>query len=173
MPCKGGFRERIEEGKKRREREREYENSAERKYWVALIDRIYKTPEGITGLSQPEKTYYAVSCLIGEVYNGGFDQYFSNSSGDLYGLALDGLFEFGAEKTACLLVQAKEVLFGVRPVPTDRFKRQKLMPTMGNDGSHPAWERLDLLDKAFYADPDQLTEKCAAYAANHKLYADS
>ncbi|GGI53574.1 DMP19 family protein [Oxalicibacterium solurbis] len=172
MPCKGGFRGRIEEGKKRREREREHENSAERKYWLALIDRIYKTPEGIGGLSHAEKTYYAVSCLMGEVYNGGFEQYFSNSSGELYGLALDGLFEFGAEKTAGLLAQAKEVLFGDLPVPTDQSGRQKLMPTLGND-SHPAWGKLDVLDKAFYADTDQLTEKCAVYAAHHKLYKDS
>lgn len=172
MPCKGGYRERIEEGKKQREREREYEQSAERKYWLALIDRIFNTSQGFAGLSQPEKTYYAVSCLIGEVYNGGFDQFFSNSSGDLYGLALDGLFELGAEKSAGLLVQAKEVLFGDRPVPVDRSKRLDLMPTVANN-SHPAWEKLDSLDRAFYEDSDQLAEKCMAYAISHHLYKDS
>lgn len=171
-PCKGGYRKRIEEGKKQRVRDREYEQSAERKYWLALVDRVFKTPQGMAGLSQPEKTYYAVSCLIGEVYNGGFDQFFSNSSGELYGLALDGLLEFGADKSAGLLIQAKEVLFGEGPVPLDRTKRLKLMPTMGNE-SHPAWGKLDSLDKEFYEDPDRLAEKCKAYAISHHLYKDS
>ena len=172
MPCKGGYQERIEEGKRQRQRERQYEQSAERKYWLDLVHRIFNTQEGFAGLDQPEKTYYAVSCLIGEVYNGGFDQFFSNSSGELYGLALDGLFELEAEKSAALLVQAKEVLFGDRLVPLDRSKRLDLMPTVGND-SHPAWKQLDALDKAFYSDPDQLSESCKAYAIEHHLYTDS
>ncbi len=170
MPCKGGYRQRIEDGKK--QREREYEQSAERKYWLALVDRVFKTSQGMAGLSQPEKTYYAVSCLIGEVYNGGFDQFFSNSSGELYGLALDGLLEFGADKSAGLLIQAKEVLFGDELVPLDRSKRLKLMPTMGNE-THPAWGKLDLLDREFYEDPDRLAEKGKAYAISHHLYKDS
>lgn len=172
MPCKGGYRKQVEEGKIQREREQVYAQSAERKYWLALIDRVFKTSQGIAGLSQPEKTYYAVSCLIGEVYNGGFDQFFSNCSGELYGLALDGLFELGAENTAGLLVQAKEVLFGDQTVPIDHSARHSLMPTVGND-SHPAWEKLDSLDKAFYKDPDQLAEKCTAYAICNHLYEDS
>ena len=172
MPCKGGYRKRIDEGQKQRTREREREQSAERKYWLALIDRIFKTPQGFASLSQAEKTYYAVSCLIGEVYNGGFDQFFSNSSGELYGLALDGLFELDAEKSAGLLVQAKEVLFGDVPVPLDRSKRLNLMPTVGNE-SHPAWKKLDSLDTSFYEDPDQLADKCTAYANRHNLYKDS
>lgn len=172
VPCKSGYRSQIEAGKKRRDREREYERSAGRKYWLALLDRIHRTSQGLASLSQPEKTYYAVSCLVGEVYNGGFDQFFSNSSGALYGLALDGLFELRAEQSAALLVQAKELLFGDGPVPSDRAERLRLMPTVGND-SHPAWQRLDSLDRAFWDDPDQLAEKCTAYANRHHLYDDS
>ena len=169
MPCKGGYRKRIEQGIKHREREREYEQSAERKYWIALINRIFKSPHGFADLSHQEQIYYAVSCLIGEVHNGGFDQFFSNSSGELYGAALAGLLELGAEQTAGLLVQAKEALFGDMPVPIDRSQRLSMMPTMGNE-SHTVWKRLDSLDKAFYKDPDQLTVKCTSYAISHNLY---
>jgi hypothetical protein len=169
MPCKGGYRERIEEGKRQRERERAYEQSAERKYWLNLVQRVHETPEGFYGLAEQEKLYYAVSCLIGEVYNGGFDQFFSNSSGALYAHALNGLFELEAEASAALLVQAKEALFGQQPVPLDRALRLKLMPTVAAE-SPAVSERLDALDTAFYADSDRLAERCAAYAAEHQLY---
>jgi hypothetical protein len=36
------------------------------------LDRVFGTPRGLAGLSQPEQTYYAVSGLMGEVYDGGF-----------------------------------------------------------------------------------------------------
>ncbi len=75
-PCKGGYRANIEAGKKRREEERIYEQSAERKHWRALVSRVYDRPSGFEALRAPEKLYFAVSCLIGEVYNGGFDQFF-------------------------------------------------------------------------------------------------
>ena len=171
MPCKGGYRDGIEAGKARREAERLYDQSAERKYWLELVNRVYHTKEGFAGISPTEKTYYAVCCLVGEVYNGGFDQFFSNSTGDMYGLALNGLFELEADATAAILIQAKEVLFGSKPVPVDQSKRLKLMPTITKDGM-PESEKLDELDTAFYADPDKLGERCKAFAVKHGLYSD-
>lgn len=169
MPCKGGYRERIEEGKRRREQERAYEQSAERKYWLNLVHRVHETPEGFHGLAEQEQLYYAVSCLIGEVYNGGFDQFFSNSTGSLYSYALNGLFELEAEASTALLVQAKELLFGEHPVPLDRTQRCQRMPTVAAD-SPLISKRLDALDTAFYADPDRLAERCKTYAIKHQLH---
>lgn len=171
MPCKGGYRDEIEAGKLRRAAERTYDQSAERKYWLELVNRIYHTKEGFAGISPTEKTYYAVCCLVGEVYNGGFDQFFSNSTGDMYGVALDGLFELEADATAAILIQTKEVLFGSSPVPVDRSERMKLMPTILRDGT-PESRKLEALDTAFYADPDQLGERCKAFAIKHGLYTD-
>ena len=169
MPCKGNFREQIEAGKRRREQDRIYEQSPERKYWLDLVRRVYKTSQGFGGLSQAEKTYFAISCLIGEVYNGGFEQFFSNSSGELYALALGGLFELEAEASVALLEQAKELLFGHSPVPIDQARRQETMPTRTNEFT-PEWKQLDVIDKAFYRDPDRLAERCKAYAIQHSLY---
>ena len=171
MPCKGGYRDRIEAGKIRRNAERIYEQSAERKYWLKLVDRVHRTTEGFDGLPSAEKTYFAVSCLIGEVYNGGFDQFFSNSSGEMYGAALDGLWEFEAIASAGLLIQAKEVLFGSKPVPVDRRQRLRLMPTIENDAA-PEHQQLEELDKAFWEDPEKLGERCKVFANKHGLYAD-
>jgi hypothetical protein len=171
-PCKGGFRKNIEKGKKNREQQREFENSAERKYWLALVNLVFETPQGIANLNHPEKTYYAVKCLVGDVYNGGFEQYFFNTSGDLYCYAIDGLHELGAENSVNLLLKAKEVLFGSAPVPIDQLSRRSIMITLADD-SGPTFENLSLLDAEFWKDPDQLAEKCEGYARRHKLYGNA
>jgi hypothetical protein len=93
-PCKGGFRERIEAGKLRQAQEREFKQSPERRFWLDLVSRAHAYPDGLTKLSSAEKTYYSVSCLIGEVYNGGFEQFFFNSAGSMYGFSsVPTLFE--------------------------------------------------------------------------------
>lgn len=171
MPCKGGYRERIQEGRRQRQRDREYAKSAESMYWQELVQRVFRTSEGFDGLSMEEQTYFAVNCLIGEVYNGGFDQFFSNSSGAHYLRALDGLRTLGADSSMKLLLQAKQVLFAEHPVPIDREARIKLMPTTTGDESAEEWVQLEALDKAFWADPDKLGERCQAYARENQLYA--
>jgi hypothetical protein len=171
MPCKGGYRDRIEAGKRQREEDRAYEQSAERKYWRNLVGRVHDTSAGFNGLRSEEKTYFAVSCLIGEVYNGGFDQFFSNSSGEMYGIALAGLWELEANVSAGLLLRAKEVLFGGRLVPVNQGERCKQMPTVGNDAA-PEHKQLDELDKLFYEDPDKLGDRCKLFAISNGLYAD-
>jgi hypothetical protein len=170
MPCKGGYRDRIEEGKRQRQRDREYAKSAESLYWQDLVRRVFKTSEGFNGLRAEEQTYFAVSCLTGEVYNGGFDQFFSNSSGEYYLLALACLRSLGADASAALLLQAKQVLFADHPVPLDREERMELMPTAKGE-SAAEWKQLEALDKAFWADPDKLGERCQTYAYENRLYA--
>ena len=56
-----------------------------------------------TALTLAEQHYYAVSVLKGEVYNGGVEQYFGNSSADHYLIACAGLRTLGALHTLALL----------------------------------------------------------------------
>ena len=84
IPCKGGYRQTIEDGKPFHTERRRYLASPQALYWSALVNRVYDGGEGFAGLSPAERSYYAVSVLSGEVHNGGFDQYFGNSSGDQY-----------------------------------------------------------------------------------------
>jgi hypothetical protein len=167
MPCKGGYRTNIEASKKQREVDRLYENSAERKHWLHLIRRVHDTQDGFQKLSSPEKTYFAVCCLIGEVYNGGFDQFFSNSSGAFYAYALDGLLEMQAEECAAQLARAKQLLFGELLIPIDQAERNA---KMRQEVSNP---ELDALDKKFWSDPEGLGARCAQFAKDHALYQDS
>ena len=166
MPCKGGYRANIEAGKKQREVDRFYEQSAERKHWLQLVRRVHETQDGFQKLTLPERTYFAVSCLIGEVYNGGFDQFFSNSSGAFYAYALDGLLEMQAEECAAQLARAKQLLFGEAVIPLDQAERNA---KMRQEASNP---ELDALDKKFWADPEGIGARCAQFAKAHALYQD-
>ncbi|WP_163324627.1 DMP19 family protein, partial [Enterobacter hormaechei] len=73
------------------------------------------------------------SVLSGEVHNGGFDQYFGNSSGDQYQAARAGLRELEAEDALALLERAAALLFGDGPVPVSQAERQLRMPTWADE----------------------------------------
>jgi len=171
MPCKGGYREQLEAGKRAREQEREYEKSPAHLFWLSLIRRVHAKPGTLDSLSPEERTYYAVRCLRGEVFRGGFYQFFSNS-GHLYGLALDGLLQMEAERTYSVLTQAKELLFGSQPVPNDVAARDSLLPDIeALDVKDDRGLALDALEQAFYDDPEELDVRCIRFALNHGLYA--
>jgi Domain of unknown function (DUF4375) len=55
-----------------------------------------KRLKGFGGLPRQEKLYFSVCILDGEVYNGGFHQFFFNYSGEHYHEAFFGLAELGA-----------------------------------------------------------------------------
>ncbi|MBC3953547.1 DMP19 family protein [Pseudomonas triticifolii] len=170
MPCKGGYRERIEDGKLRAEDRKHYIASPQALYWSALVNRVYDTPEGFSGLALAEQRYYAVSVLQGEVYNGGFDQYFGNSSGEHYADACAGLLELGATQTLALLEEARRLLFGTQPVPSDQGLRQLSMPTYADDPDLECEAALDALDTQFYRNTEQLDERLLTYARKHRLF---
>lgn len=170
MPCKGGYRERIEQSKRRAEEHKKYIASPQALYWEALVDRVYHTPEGFSGLALAEQHYYAVSVLVGEVYNGGFDQYFGNSSGDHYAEACAGLLQLEATQTLALLEKAKRLLFGIQPVPTNQGLRQLSMPTYADQPDLDCEAALDTLDQQFYLDCEQLDERLLRYAGEHRLF---
>ncbi len=92
-------------------------------------------------LSDAERTIYIVYTLEGEVNNGGFAQYFYNSSGDL-GYELEAAFQkIGASETATICEKATAV-FGTA-YPQDRSERQDIM--MSDDNVHfgDIWSECD------------------------------
>jgi len=136
----------------------------------SLIERVQRSPGGFGGLSEPEKLYYAVALLRNEVNNGGFDQYFFNSSGSYYNYAEEGLVAIGATHTLELLRQAKEIVFPAISVPQDTQTRRELLPAIEPDTPSPEWSRkLDELDQRFYANSDNLTPRLEAFAREQGL----
>ncbi|MBV8408626.1 MAG: DUF4375 domain-containing protein [Alphaproteobacteria bacterium] len=167
VPCKRGFRKDIEEGKLRyEERKRAQANpDPATKHWRWLVGQVYRSPGGFAGLSEENRTYFAVCLLEGEIYNGGFHQYFLNSSGDHYAVALHGLEEVGAAACRRLLLDAKQVVFGQHEVPGTKAARFDYLDLK------PAQERkLSGLDRSFGNEAAKLRELLAQYAQRHCLF---
>lgn len=167
VPCKSGKRESIEAAKKWHKEEREREKTDPfRILWHALVHRVNEASEGFSGLSEAEKRYFAVGLLDGEVYNGGFDQYFFNHSGSHYKYALIGLEEMEATQALALLQRAKQALFNFDDVPEDTEKRRRLLQKLASDSFS---KRLDELDTQYCKDPDGLSARAENYARAHGL----
>lgn len=167
MPCKSGTRSQIEASKDATKRQRELDATDPfRLYWRELVDRVYKSDSGVAHLSDVERQYWAVGCLSGEVYNGGFDQYFHNSSGATYSAAVDGLKAMGATKTLLLLQKAKQMIFGFADVPKESCARRTIQTSVE---SASLQQRLESLDKQFGEDPDELATRSETFAVNHGL----
>ena len=177
MPCVRGntlsIEQRRAQQQQAREAERAFHESPERRYWVALVKRVYDEAQGLDRLLPSERIYFLAHVLSGEVHNGGFDQFFSNSSGDHYLDTVAALTELGAHCSLELLLEAKRALFDQANVPTDRAHRSTLMVTFDED--HEAYEttqaKLDGLDTRFCKDPDQLGTLLERWAVTHHLFA--
>lgn len=102
-------------------------------------------------LSAPQRVFYLNQSLEREVNNGGFHQFFFNSSGDNAGETIGSLEAIGAEKTAELLRQAMMV-FPDGKVPRDPDERQVLMVENISAGAFSE------LDEMFFAYEDPLTD---------------
>jgi hypothetical protein len=127
----------------------------------ALCHRIgeKEAMRGESSLTEAEKRLCAVYELEGQVGNGGFDQYFFNSSGGNAEMALVGLKDMGAADAAAILERAMAVFPGGKP-PTDRKSRWKAMDRIASR-SAPAWQTCD---SEFYQKGQDTYELCLAYA---------
>jgi hypothetical protein len=106
--------------------------------------------------------------LEGEVYNGGFHQYFGNSSGGYYADALRGLQEMGATECRRILLAAKQLLFGAQEVPGTQAAR---FDYLGVEEMDPGREQqLLALDRAFLAEGATLRDLLLQYAHKHRLF---
>jgi hypothetical protein len=158
--------EAIQSGAAREDAHRSY-----RKLWVSLVEKVYHSPTGFDGLSHPQKLYFAVCLLEGEVCNGGFHQYFFNNAGSYYAYAEEGLIVLGAFQTLELLQEAKDVVFPSIPVPISIAERRRALPSYPDNNS-PApkcSEKLDDLGNRYWADSDGITLRLEAFARNHGL----
>jgi len=111
--------------------------------------------QGENSLTSFETIGVGVWVLEVEVDNGGFHQYYSNSTGYFAGATVDALRAIGAGNTARLLAAANAEFPGAVP-PTDRARRQDLLGKI--DAA-----RFTALEKEFY----QRTENLCSLLALH------
>lgn len=125
--------------------------------YAVVMDRFEQM--GVGGLTKPQLHYLTLTWLDAEVKNGGFTQYFFNSSGDLARYAVEAAEAVGADGTARIIRKAL-ALFGRRGPATDRGKRMDQLSTIEH-------AKLAELDTEYYDCPDDLRELLPLYTTRH------
>jgi len=114
-------------------------------------------------LTEAQKNFYFNQNLEREINNGGFNQYFYNSSGDFAHETITSLRKIGADKTAVILQKAIDQ-FPDSTVPKDRTNRQEILEQI-EDTANEVWEQLD---QAFYKYEDNLYDLNIEYIKQNR-----
>ena len=109
--------------------------------------------EDMSVLSDAERIFYITQTLEMEVNNGGFSQFFYNSSGDFSNELAGAFTAIGANTTAAICQKAINA-FG-RDIPVDRDERQEMLDELESDELD---EILEECDDAFFSYEDDLNE---------------
>jgi len=130
--------------------------SDKNKWLINLSDEVLARlgDQEFETLSRPEQVFVCIWELEADVNNGGFDQYFFNGGGDHAQTAPEALAAIGAHSMK-RIVEAALTVFGADGPPRDRNLRQSALEALSEDQA----TRLDELSQAFWAYPDDLTER--------------
>jgi len=133
---------------------------------IEIGQELWKKSENdkdFESLNQFEKNVLYVAMLEGQVNNGGFDQYFFNSSGEYAHETLRALEEIDAPKMAELLNQAIQ-LFPTLPIPKDTEIRREFLIELPENIS----DKWDKLDDKFYEYPENLVGLVIEYVKKNR-----
>lgn len=171
VPCARGYRENLELSKAFYEEQRRLEKLPDAKYWHSLCKRVADPVLGFNSLPTAEKLFYAVGLLEGEVYNGGFEQYFTNSSADSFQYALRGLEALEDAIGSEITRSAKRLLFADAVVPADKVARFKFLESCGLLNDEETVRILDELDSRFVKNlEDSLKHKIRQFAESNGFW---
>lgn len=118
---------------------------------------------GYEGLTSPQQALFRVHMLAAEVRNGGFAQYFVNSSGDLAHETLRDVQTIGLSDSHRILNEAMQ-LFGSQGPSPNRKARGRQLAALSKEQDAV----LKRLDSEFYKDQDHLDSTLWLYAIDHK-----
>lgn len=104
-----------------------------------LLSPIFHSKPEI--LTKEEKVVVLIEELEREINNGGFNQFFSNSTGNYYSRILSSLKKIGSVNFYSILQRSSEP-FPNASVPTGRKKRQAILEEI-KDKAEEFWEELD------------------------------
>jgi Domain of unknown function (DUF4375) len=128
-----------------------------------FIGEVCEYGDKLEELTDPQKLFYVNQNLEREVNNGGFNQFFINSSGDFAHETILSLKTIGADKTANIVQKAIDQ-FPKKTVPKDREKRIKIVEKI-EDTANEIWEKLD---NQFMEYEDDLNSLNIAYVKLNK-----
>ena len=122
-------------------------------YSLMNLDKL-----GFDGMREPERVLATIWAIEAEINNGGFDQLFYNTAGDISFYAVVALKSIGANKMAKISEDALSI-FGVDGPPKDGGERRDKLNSFG--AKHE--DLLDHLSYKFTEYPDNLQELLAEY----------
>lgn len=130
---------------------------------ISLLGEKCAWGENMQALTLPERTVYITLTTESEIMNGGFDQFFNNSTGNFSCEIVEAFTRIGAVQTAAICQKALAV-FGLE-LPSDWTKRQELLEEISSDETYDALEECD---DAFYERPEDLDQLHYAYVLQNR-----
>lgn len=124
-----------------------------------------KTKFGIDDFSKqsvPQRAFSSIWAVESEVNNGGFSQYFFNSSCETAGFVAEALETIGAPKTADICRHAISIAF-----PNGLPSEPKMISLAASEFPDEIEGKLDALDREFYHYPNDLTQLLFTYVSAH------
>jgi hypothetical protein len=131
-----------------------------------IIGKKIPAKDNFSNLNEFEKTFIYIDVLEDNVTNGGFIQFFFNSSGQFAHEIFHAYLAIKAEITIDILTKAIH-LFPEMPVPKDPRIRQQIL--MQKDSNIDLW---DTLDAEFYKYEDNIIELTLNYVRENISHFD-
>ena len=127
-------------------------------FCVNIYEDEQRYNKDLEQFSQPQRYIFAIQWYFAEVYNGGHDQFFFNSTGIVWRDALEGFRAIGLDSCAEILAEAASRMGG--------------SPSMDREERWEQQERFnaefDDLDSRFYAlDEEELHRQMTEYMLNN------
>ncbi|MDB4098471.1 DMP19 family protein [Polaribacter sp.] len=131
-----------------------------------IIGKKIPEKDNFSNLNEFEKTFIYLDVLEDSITNGGFIQFFFNSSGQFTHEVFQAYLTIKAENTVDILTKAI-YLFPVIPVPKNLRIRQQIL--MEKNTNIDLW---DELDTQFYKYEDNIISLTLAYVRNNIAHFD-
>ena len=127
------------------------------------LDNKTKYGEDMSALSEAERIFYITQTLEMEVNNGGFSQFFYNSSGN-FSNELVGAFTAIGENATAGICQKAISAFGC-DIPVDRAEREEMLDELESDEINKILEECD---SAFCDYEDDLNQLNYSFVMKNK-----
>jgi hypothetical protein len=112
--------------------------------------------------SLPQRVFSAIWAVESEVNNGGFSQYFLNSSAESAPFVVEALETIGAPETAGICKRAIAAAF-----PSGLPRSREAIRSAAADFPDEVLEKLEPLDQEFFSYPHDLAGLLFAYVSAH------
>ena len=127
---------------------------------TALGQKAFKLGEH--SLSIPERDTLAIEALEREVNNGGYGQFFANSSNEYAAAVLEALRRVGCEQTAAITERALAALPPGLALTMESLDAEMARPNARRD------EDLDACDQAYFAAREDLAAALVGYLQRYR-----